>query len=462
MSVRTCLVLLVSLTFACGPKTRSIPGEAEVQAPVQARPAIEAQMPLLRWIPADAEMVLVAQSLAELEKLATVGAPILSELGIGGPELFAAPWLPGGIDWQGQVALFSRGQGITLLATEQDPSQLDGAWTRVGSQPGDPVAAHWGPPDDQAGERMRSAASGQGYSSLPVAEWALTGKPTVLRGHLPVAELLAAAVGGEQYLSCLPLLRAAQGIRLEAWPEGKGVRVRMQMQLSPSALEKVVALVGPGPSPGMRALRQTQAAHASMAVDLALAATALHQEQCPELAHYLEQAAGDMRWSPPPRAFHAAGTRLSTSDLSGSVALQVAQHDSRFVKRQLNIVPGRSFFESGIRVLGHKVKRLSVPTMSSVFYQLTNEQLLFATKKGLMESLLAGSQGPGPQGQEVGAAGLWPSRLPQLRRILGEVLPSRAEADRWTGLLQRFEYAGGSLRLEGSQLTLDVSLHPQS
>ncbi len=460
MSVRACIVFLVVLVGACGSKTRSIPGESEVQAPVKARPAIEARMPLLRWIPADAEMVLVAQSLAELEKLATVGAPILSELGIAGPEVFAASWLRGGIDWQGQVALYSRGQAVTLLATVQDPSQLDGAWTRVGPQPGDPVAAHWGPHDDQAVERMRSAASGQGYSSTPLAEWALAGEETVLRGHLPVAKLLAAAVGGEQYLSCLPLLRAAEGIRLEASAEGNGVRVRMQMQLSPSAKEKVATLLGPGPSPGMRALRQTQAAHASMAVDLALAAAALHQEQCPELAQYLEQAAGNMRWSPPPRAFHAAGTRLSTSDLSGSVALQVAQHNSRFVKRQLDIVPGRSFFESGIRVLGHKVKRLSVPTMSSVFYQLTNEQLLFATKKGLMESLLTGGQGPAPEGYEVGAAGLWPSRLPQLRRILGEVLPSRSQADLWTSVLQRFEYAGGSLRLDGTQLTLDVSLHP--
>ena len=70
------------------------------------------------------------------------------------------------------------------------------------------------------------------------------------------------------------------------------------------------------------------------------------------------------------------------------VALDIALRSKRFIKRQLGQIPGRSWFESTIKVEGERVKRLSIPTMSSLYYQLQEDRLLFATKKGSLRLVL--------------------------------------------------------------------------
>ncbi len=174
------------------------------------------------------------------------------------------------------------------------------------------AAAHWvifaEPEPGEWLADMTAASAGKSFSSSPAAEWSLArpGSAAVL-GHLPIAPLLAAVVGGEQYLSCHGLLHAAGGIRVKAERTGGGAKVELEMQLSPEAQTSIVGVLGPGPGIGMRGLRQTEAAHASFAVDVTRATAALRAAECPELAWELEQVFAGMPMNPPPRARHAAG-----------------------------------------------------------------------------------------------------------------------------------------------------------
>ena len=462
---------LICSAAACGPKTRTVPGEVPAAKAPEARPAVERAVPLLRWIPADAELVVVAQSLEQLEKLGAVIAPVTDLMGLPQSELFGSAWLRGGIDQQAPVAVFTQGLSITVLATMSeaaaaDPAVLDAAWKPLRQGPGAVVATHWSPEPEPAPsawfEAVQAASEGASYSGLTQAPWAFARDgAAAVRGYLPVKALLAAAVGGEQYLSCLPLLTSIGGARLEARLQPGGAALgQLQFDLLPASADALAQLLGPGPSPGMLSLRESEAVHASVAVELPAVARALHEQNCPELAQYFEQAAQNLRWSPAPRALHAAGTRLDTSNLSGSVALHVDQRDKRFVAKQLDIVPGRSFFESTLTVEGQKVKRLSVPTMSAVYYQLTQTRLLFATKKDMMARLLGAGPPELDGDREVAAAGIWPARLPQLRRLLSEVAPSSDLANLWSDLLMRFEFAGISVRLSDHDLTLEISVRP--
>ncbi|MCP4446003.1 MAG: hypothetical protein GY811_11750 [Myxococcales bacterium] len=460
----------IALLLACGPSSRNVPERASQAAEAEPRPAIEDGQPLLRWIPADAEMVLVAENLSALEKLAGVLVPLGEALGLSLTDTALVPWLRNGIDPRGGIAIFSKGASLSLLAplsaeALEDSAVLGAGWTQLGTQTF--AAAHWSGPNEAVTgawlDDIRAASKGKAYSSVPTAARSLIGEGSALvRGHLPIAALLAAAVGGEEYLSCLSLLRAAGGVRLSAnLLKGGGVHAQFDLLLTPSASDGIAALLGPGPGAGMLGLRKTEAAHASLGIDLPLAAAALRGQDCPELASLFDDVVQQAPMSPVPRAMHAAGTRLDTSDLSGSVALSLALHNKRFFAKQLGRIPGRSLFESSIRVEGQKAKRLSIPTMTSVYYRLTKAQLLFATKKSLIGALLVPPVGRLAQ-HEVAAAGLWPGRLPQLRFLLRRVVGDREVADVWNDLLLRFEYAGISLVLGDSQLTLTMTVRPRS
>mgnify|MGYP003670782771 FL=1 len=466
--MRVCLLALASIALiGCGPKARTVAGGKSTDIKQEAkRPAIEQDLPLLRWVPADAEMVLVAESLASLEKLSSVAEPFAAAIGSSAGELFNSPWLREGIDPQADIVLFTRGRDITLMAgktaeAQANPAALHSAWTSLESgvaavtwnmQPGSQAAGDWL-------EVMQAAAAGTGFSALPAATQSLVGEgKAAIRGHLPVLSLLASAVGGEEFLSCLPLLRAAGGLRFEARLEPNGTATaKVAMPLQPSSLAAVSAVLGPGPSAGLVALRQTEAAHISLGVDLPTAATAFHEQSCPELAYEIDRILQGIPMSPPPRAIHAVGTRFDPSELSGRVAVQMPLRSKRFLANQLGRIPARSLFESNVKINGQSVKRLSVPTMASIYYQLSDSQFLFATKKALMTAILSPASAPS---REVAAVGLWPARFPQLREYLGQVAPSREAADLWYAILLRFEYAGMTIALDDEALSMSVAVQP--
>jgi hypothetical protein len=465
------LLACVSLSLglaSCGPKARTVAGgEGSSTTQEAPRPAIEQELPLLRWVPADAETVIVAESLASLEKLSSVVEPLAAAFGFSSEELFTSPWLRQGIDPLGDIVLFTRGQDITLMAGKTaeaatDPGALHTAWTPLGGQ-SNAAAVTWNMQGNSASgdwlEVMQAAAKGTGFSSLPSAAQSLVGDSNAaIRGHLPMLSLLANAVGGEEFLSCLPLLRAAGGLRLEARLDPDGTaRALIEMPLPASSLSAIGAVLGPGASSGLVELRKTEAVHLSLGVDLPKAATAFQEQSCPELAYEIEEILQRLPMSPPPRAFPAVGTRFDTGDLSGSVAVQMPLRSKRFIANQLGRIPGRSFFESNIRVNGHSAKKLSVPTMSSIYYQLSDSQFLFATKKSLMTAILAPASA---QNREVAAVGLWPARFPQLQQYLRSAAPSRDVAELWHELLLRFEFAGLTIGLGDDSLIMDLSVRP--
>lgn len=463
----TTAVLAASLAIGCGPKARRVAGgdESKVATRAAARPAIETQLPLARWVPADAEMVIVADSLLVLEQLSGVVEPLAGAMGLSSAQLFSSPWLREGIDPSKGVLLFSRGHGLTLLAaytpelTATGPQHLD-AWRPLGESGF--AAAHWNALGHEVAsdwfETLTASVSGASFSSSPFAAPALLG-PGAVRGHLPVLPLLASAVGGPEFLSCLPLLENAGSLRLSAGvsPDGTA-EASVEMPISPAARAVFSSLMGPPVRPGIVALRQTEAAHLSVGVDPSLAAKEFQVRECPELAFEVNRGIGLLPMSPPPRGFHVAGTRFSTSDLSGSVGLQLPLHNSRFIANQLGRIPARSLFESTIRINGFKTKKLSVPTMSTLYYSLTNSEFLFASKKSHMGTMLTGEAS---SSDELLAVGLWPARFPQLRQYLRSAAPLPV-ADAWTDLILRFEFAHLSLTLLGDSIRLDVGLKPAS
>ncbi len=461
------LAALSVCAAGCGPKTRSVAGgEGTVTPTAPPRPAIEQQLPLLRWVPADAEIVVVGTSLDALEKLSAVVEPLAGAIGFSSAELFTSSWLRQGIDATADVVLFTRGQDITLVAATDAsaPSTLDAVWTQLGGT-SNAAAVTWNMTGAEAGgnwlEVMQAAAQGSGFSSLPAAAQNLVGNAdAAVRGHLPLLPLLASAVGGEEFLSCVDLLRAVGGLRLEATIQPDGTaRAILEMPLTPSSLATIGTVMGPAASPGLVSLRATEAVHMSMGVDLPIAATAFRESGCPELAYEIERGLEQVPMSEPPRAFHAAGTRFNIESLGGSVALQVPLRSKRFIANQLGRIPGRSFFESNIRIDGYPAKKLSVPTMSSIYYQLSDSQFLFATKKALIGAILAPAIGPN---REVAAVGLWPARFPQLRQLLRSAAPSNEVADFWHDLLLRLEFAKLSIVLGADSLVVDLAVRPAS
>jgi hypothetical protein len=210
----------------------------------------------------------------------------------------------------------------------------------------------------------------------------------------------------------------------------------------------------------MRVQRQSAGAYASLALDLQATGTALQKEECPELARAIQDPLASAGWSPPPRAVHVAGTHLYPSDLSGVVAVEVALRSKRFIQRQLGQIPGRSWFESSIKVEGQRVKRLSIPTMSSVYYQLQEDRFVFATKKSIMKALLSPPL-EADAGEEMVALGIWPERLPQLGKVLELVVPSREQRAAISIFLQRLDHARFSISLKDNRLGIEIQLAPR-
>jgi hypothetical protein len=242
----------------------------------------------------------------------------------------------------------------------------------------------------------------------------------------------------------------------------KGASILASLTIGEEATTTFSGLRAPGVSEGMRGQRESAGVFASLAMDLEATGTVLQQEECPELARVIQDPMASAGWSPPPRALHLAGTHLNPNDLSGVVALDIALRSKRFIKRQLGQIPGRSWFESTIKVEGERVKRLSIPTMSSLYYQLQEDRLLFATKKGIMKTLLSPPGSDGTAADEMMAVGIWPERLPQLGKVLELVVSAREQRVAISNFLQRVDHARFTLSLKGSRLDLQAELIPRA
>lgn len=490
------LALVLALGLAgpgCGDQTT---GTTNTQAPA-ARPALEAKVPVLRWIPPQAELVAIGKGpdlLVAAEQLAAA-APGLDLSVLGAEPWNAELWSTRGVDLASPLGLFVSGVGVNLVLPVSDPAVLSAWSTSLGAahtqQHGDrelrriergATRLSWlqvdgfailhismteGPMAEGDGlewlDAMLAASEGSAYSASAEAEAAhAMASPGRIWGSADPLPLLATLVGGPEYLACTDLLGKMQDTVFAASLTGAGASIQTSLAIGQDATATFAGLRAPGASEGMRQQRESAGVYASLAMDLQSTGRALQERGCSELARTIQDPLASVGWSPPPRAVHVAGTHLYPSDLSGVVALEVALHSKRFIQRQLGQIPGRSWFESSIKVEGQRAKRLSIPTMSSVYYQLSDDRFVFATKKGIMKTLLSPPrEDAGAAADEMVALGIWPERLPQLGKVLELVVPSREQRVAISNFLGRLDHARFSIALKGSRLTMQAEMKPR-
>jgi hypothetical protein len=308
-------------------------------------------------------------------------------------------------------------------------------------------------------DAMQAASVGSAYSGTEAAQRAFAyRKAGEVWGSATPLSLLGTLVGGTDRLACTGLLGQLEGMVFAASLEGQRAQFRTAITVGESAAATLRSLQSPAASEGMRAQRTSAGAYASLALDLQTTGEALRAAQCPELAGLVADPLAEVGYSPPPRAMHVAGTHFRPEQLSGKVALELGLRDQRFIKRKLDSVPGRSFFESSMTVQGTRVKRLSIPTMSSLYYHLSDERLVFATKKDIIDALLAAPQQEAPLAAELLALGVWPQRLPQLDTLLRQLLPQRDQRELVAKFLSRMDHAESKVSLKDNRLALEVEL----
>ncbi len=454
-------------------------------------------MPALRWVPPGADLVAVAERLGDVlsaaKQLAAFSPQVDLSL-LGESPWDAQTWSQRGVDEAKASALFVSGSSLTVVMPVREAGTLS-SWTSSQAQ-GEPVpvayrgrevsrttrgVATWSwlevkgffllhievakssgatsGTDLPWLDRILDASEGKAFSATKVARDAHDfGKRDALWGSANILPLLSTLVGGQEYLSCTELLGKLEGLLFAGSMGEDGAKLRSVFRLAEAEGHTIAGLQTPSVSPGMLAQRSISGAYASIAVDLQATGEALRGAQCPELAGLLQDPLAQAGWSPPPRAVHVAGSNFRTSDLSGTVALDVSLRNKRYIKKQLERIPMRSFLESSITVEGKRVKRLSIPTMSSLYYQLGAERFLFATKKKIMRGLLTKEGEGGAVGSELLALGLWPQRVPQLRALLRQLIPQRETREALWLILEGLDHAQGSLHLRGTRLELEVSV----
>jgi hypothetical protein len=308
-------------------------------------------------------------------------------------------------------------------------------------------------------DAVLEASEGVAYSSTSEAKRAFAYRePGELWGSADPLALLATGVGPANSLACTGLLAQLKGIIFAGSVRSPLASFRSYISLGTDAEAILRSLQTPVVSDGMRAKREGTGVYASIALDPRATSEALRAAQCPELAVLLHNPLASVGWSPPPKAVHLAGTRFTPEKLSGDVALDVTLRSKRFVSNQLGRVPGRSFFEKSMRVQGIRVTRLSIPTMSSLYYHLSNERFVFGTKKTIMQTILAPMGEQERPSAELLAGGLWPERVPQLSAVLRQVIPQRAEREAVAQFLAGVDHATASLHLKGNRLSFEFEL----
>lgn len=488
------LLVLASLSLACGDRQSRV---VSITQPAAERPALEADAPVLRWIPPSADLVAVADSVEEFLPIAQQVAGLVPTIDLS--TLGTRPWDPAawserGVLGSAPIGLFVSGATLTaVLPTAEQGSLTAWASDRGGAnvatqmrrgktvytlQDG-PALWSWlevegyfllhlsmateGPAAPSAGmpwlDAVLNASEGVSYSSTDEARSAVAfrQKGEVWGSADPLA-ILGTLVGSTNYVACAGLLGQSKGLVFAASVRGPLANFRSYITLAPEGEATLRSLQSPVVSDGMRAQRTGTGLYASLALDPRSTSEALQVAQCPELAEVLHDPLASMGWSPPPRAVHLAGTRFIPDKLSGDVALNVALHSKRFIAKQLGRVPGRSFFEKSMTVQSIRVKRLSIPTMSSLYYHLSNELFVFGTKKSIMETILVPNGDQERESDELLAGGLWPARVPQLGLVLRELIPAREQRDAVSQFLGRMDHAQASVHLKGNRLSLDIEL----
>lgn len=491
-------LFIVSLSLAllgCGDKQSSktaAPG-GTVSA---SRPALEAKVPVLRWFPPEADLVAVAGSLQELlstaEQLASL-SPSLDLSPLGEHPFDANLWAERGAVASAPVGLFIHGATITAVLPTAEKGKLS-VWARdnyqgqivAATHKGHEVsnseygAAKWswlevdgyfvmhvgvasGPmAEDQTYawlDDMILASQGSAYAGSQAATeaYAFRKDGEVWGSATPLA-LLGTVVGGTDRLACAGLLGSLSGMVFATSLQGQLAELRTEIQLEELDLVVLRGLLSPAASEGIVAQRVGAGAYASLAIDLQATGGSLRAAACAELAALIQDPLASVGWSPPPRAVHVAGTHFRVESLGGNVALDVALRNKRFINKQLDIVPGRSFFESSLTLEGTRVKRLSIPTMSSLYYHLSDQRLVFGTKKSIMVSLLKAPSQTVPTSSELLAVGIWPEKLPQLPTLLRQLIPQRDQRDLVAHLLSRLDHAASAATLKGNRLGMQFEL----
>lgn len=491
-SSRLLLLALGLAAIGCGDKRSTLEPNQKVEAP---RPALESDVPVLRWFPPKADLAVVAPSLEEFlvaaRQLASSSPDLdLSILGEGrwDPKV----WSQRGIVESAPIGLFVSGASVTAVlptlesgtlsawANQQSAGQVTSSKHRghvVSSTQRGPAHWSWLEVDGnfllhlaaRGGnapgpglpwlDAVLDASEGSAYSATQAASDAFDHRKSgeVWGSASPLA-LLGTAFGGTEYLACVGLLAKLEGIGFGASLQGQTGKVRSFLTLSEDGAATLRGLQTEVASEAMQARRESAGLYASLALDLVTTSDALRVAECPELAEVLRNPLATLGWSPPPRAIHVAGTHFNPDKLSGNVALDVALRSKRFVSKQLGRVPGRSFFETSMTIQGTRVKRLSIPTMSSLYYHLSNQRLVFGTSKSLMTALLQPDSQPPSESAELMAGGLWPQRIKQLKTILRQVISGAAERKAVLEFLGSVHHAKAAVHLKGNRLELELEL----
>ncbi|MBL4634773.1 MAG: hypothetical protein JKY56_12945, partial [Kofleriaceae bacterium] len=222
------------------------------------------------------------------------------------------------------------------------------------------------------------------------------------------------------WVGCSSVLSPVQAVLFHGNADAKGVDLEVEFQLSPAGSMTLATLLQASPSDGMRALSDNAGVAVSVSVDLAGAEQLLRAQGCDLVAEPIATLLRSIPWSPPPTSIHLVGSHFEPSSLSGDIALEVSMSDSGFLRSMLDKIPGRSWLESTKTIGGEKVKKLSIPTFSALYYQLQDTSFRFSNQKSAMELLVTAA--PGPR-DEIVSLTLRPGRIPDLKTILETALP---------------------------------------
>ncbi len=496
-SVRTSVAVLVTLLLvltqvcclllasACTRNARPLRGEGTHAVPPAPRPALELAQPVLRFVPSSAEFVLVAPDLQLLLHTATAFEPLLGDVPM------VSDWLTGlrsnlgaiaeretwtrfGLDPSQALALFSEGTSSTLLL----PVQPDAAgWQELASalfaaqsellrdDRGGVLALRWTLEEPPAKEpwvaAMRAAASGENFAASAEAEHAAAfakaslealpdaaalGSESRIWGHLKAQQALAHAP-----VPCVGLAAGVQGMSIGATSHEGQADLQVELSLSNGAADSLLSVLGPAAAADIDSLRASEGLSLSARFDSERSAEALSRLGCAELAAMIDDKVQELGFAP--SALHLVGSRFDPSELSGRLALDLGLHDKRYFYSMLDQIPGRSLFESKLTVQGQRVVKVSVPLMSTLYYQLSDRRLLFSTHKGMIGQLLGA---PG-SAQEVAFVQVVPERLPQLTQLLALGMPQR-DARSLAEFLRHFALLRARLELKDNRLLLAARL----
>ncbi len=513
MTKSTTALLVLALGSSVIASSCGSPAASTSSAQVVSRPQIETSVPSLRWVPADADLIVVANSanrlLPWLSRAQQLSEKLGVELGLqlesfgqwqillDGNSPLATALVSLEVDWQASAALFSEGTSITGIVPVVDAAadaQLEAQLVQAGATQSSHGAlavlsgeAHVDDSDPESASVQWSAVRLRGHWVLHLEFATETGTPSLawLSSMIAVGQGEADAYGGSDqakpilkrianaapmfwgsadnlvralkdnpWIGCSSVLSQVQGALFHGNASAKGVDLEVEFLLSPAGSLSLGTLLQASPSDGMRMLSDNAGVAMSVNLDLAGAERLLRAQGCELAAEPIARLLRSIPWSPAPTSIHVAGSRFDPSSLSGDIALEIAMTDSGFLRSMLDNIPGRSWLESTKTIGGEKVKKLSVPTFSPLYYQLQDTSFRFSNQKSAMEMLVTGA--PGPR-DEIASLTVRPGRIPNLKTILEMALPP-GFAEFTTAELSKLAQVSISVTLRSNILRLQISV----